>query len=203
MKRYDKSNSIAFLKTRDKWGELSNMASGYPINIHGIEISGTEALYQAMRLTEYPAKQTEILTNPSPFMSKREVEKYKHLTRQDWMSIRSEVMKWVVMLKVATYWEHFSELLKSTGGLPIVEISKHDDYWGAFIIGDELVGNNELGELWMEVRDLVFEKGQGAFEVIYAPRVPGFKINGRFVSDISVEQRKLQSDDNEEQFSLF
>ena len=45
--RYDEV--CAFRKTKEAFGALSNMASGFPIRINGTFILTSEALYQACR----------------------------------------------------------------------------------------------------------------------------------------------------------
>ena len=46
---YIKTKCDEFLKTIEKYGELSNMAGGYGININGLGIRTSEALYLASR----------------------------------------------------------------------------------------------------------------------------------------------------------
>ena len=58
---YGIDNAITFKKTKEKYGGLSNMASGYPINLNNIRILTSEALYQSLRYPEYPEFQKEII----------------------------------------------------------------------------------------------------------------------------------------------
>ena len=61
MRSYNAENCIAFRKTNEMFGGLSNMAPGFPIEISGTKILTAEALYQACRFPGYPALQHDII----------------------------------------------------------------------------------------------------------------------------------------------
>jgi predicted NAD-dependent protein-ADP-ribosyltransferase YbiA (DUF1768 family) len=48
-KIYNASECCVFRKTKEPFGGLSNMASGYPIKVNGVDIASSEALYQDCR----------------------------------------------------------------------------------------------------------------------------------------------------------
>ena len=53
---------VVVYKTKEVFGGLSNMASGYPLQINGVCILTTEALYQACRrITSYNVCYTKLL----------------------------------------------------------------------------------------------------------------------------------------------
>ena len=58
---YAKENSCIFKKNNDEFGGLSNMATGFPLSINGIQIKTTEALYQACRFPHLPEIQKKII----------------------------------------------------------------------------------------------------------------------------------------------
>ena len=60
MRRYRRSEVISFLRTREEFGGLSNMAAGFTLNISGCLIWTSEALYQALKLPGNPEAQWEI-----------------------------------------------------------------------------------------------------------------------------------------------
>jgi len=150
---YDMNNVAAFKKTSELFGGLSNMAGGYPIVVNDINILSSEALYQACRYPDFPEIQSSIIRQRSPMaanmVSKQEVDK----TRPDWLSVRVPIMKWCLKVKLAQNWDMFSELLESTGNLPIVEVSNIDEYWACKIKEGKYIGGNVLGRLLMELRD--------------------------------------------------
>lgn len=49
IREYDCTKSAVFLKTKERLGALSNMAGGFPLEVNGIKIRTSEALYQACR----------------------------------------------------------------------------------------------------------------------------------------------------------
>ena len=46
---YQRDQCVVFLKTKEVFGGLSNMAGGYGLRVNGIHIPSSEALYQACR----------------------------------------------------------------------------------------------------------------------------------------------------------
>jgi len=129
------------------------MAPGFPIKINDIEIKNSEALYQALRYTEQPQIQKEIIIQNSPMTSKMKSKKYREVCREDWNDIRIRVMRWCLRVKLIQNWDSFGGLLMKTSEKQIVEESNKDRFWGAIPFDDEtLVGVNALGRLLMELR---------------------------------------------------
>ena len=58
---YHKENSCIFKKNNEEFGALSNMATGFPLRVNGVDIRTTEALYQACRFPHLPEIQEKIL----------------------------------------------------------------------------------------------------------------------------------------------
>ncbi len=65
-KTYHRDKCIIFLKTKEQFGGLSNMAGGYPLLINSIRIPTSEALYQACRFPHKPDIQKLIIGQVSP-----------------------------------------------------------------------------------------------------------------------------------------
>lgn len=157
VRTYRRADSAVFFKTRDTFGELSNMRSGFPLVVGGVTVPSTEALYQACRFPHLPKVQELILSQGSPMTAKMVSKPHRSQTRPDWDEIRVAVMKWCLRVKLAQHWSEFGGALLRTGDRPIVEQSRKDPFWGA--IPDEsdrvLRGMNVLGRLLMEVRDQI------------------------------------------------
>lgn len=138
-----------FRKTSERFGGLSNMASGFPLLVNGVSIRTSEALYQAMRFPHLPDLQAKIIRQASPMAAKMVTKPYRdNDSRPDWMVIRVSVMNWAIRVKLAQNFVSFGDLLLSTGSRPIVEESLRDDYWGAKPFGvGQLRGQNVLGTL--------------------------------------------------------
>ena len=69
-----------------------------------------------------------------------------------------ENMRLCVKLKIEQHEQLKKELIE-TGALPIYEdVTKRGNkgsnlFWGAMLVGEDWVGQNMLGKIWMEVRD--------------------------------------------------
>lgn len=195
VKKYYIDSSIVFRKTKEKFGGLSNMASGYPIEINGITILTSEALYQALRYPFNPDIQITIITEKSPMTAKMKSKKYRNLSRNDWEDIRVRVMRWCLRIKLINNWKSFGELLQSTENLPIVEFSMKDDFWGAVPSKENdkiLVGQNVLGRLLMELRDEYRHVNEKKNYFLFSPKINNFFLNKEIVPNIqiSIEMQK-------------
>lgn len=185
---YKKEEVITFRKTNERFGGLSNMAAGYPLEIKGIKIRTSEALYQACRYPDYPEIQKEILAQKSPMTAKMISKKYRNKTRNDWDSVKLQVMRWSIRLKLLQNWSAFSELLLSTGARPIVEESRKDRFWGAILYSDGvLVGANALGRLLMELRQEILGNRISVGKcILNSPNISEFKFLGGEIGNIGI-----------------
>lgn len=153
---YKITDVIVVHKTKDAFGELSNMAAGFPIVLNNELVLTSEALYQACRYPHLPEIQKQIIVQHSPMTAKMKSKQYIDESRKDWNSVRVPIMRWCLRVKLAQNFDKFSQILLSTDDRPIVELSRKDDFWGALIAGDErelLIGENVLGRLLMELRN--------------------------------------------------
>ncbi|HBJ0568390.1 TPA: NADAR family protein [Escherichia coli] len=186
---YEISSSISFRKTTERWGGLSNMCSGFDLNVNGISIQSSEILYQACRFPEHPSIQHEILTQSNPMVAKRISRKHDKYTRLEWDKNRISIMKWVVFVKLCQNWDSFFYLLDSTENKNIVEHSEKDSFWGGKINGDRFSGVNALGRILMFTRDSARSKGKNAFLVIQPPNLTTFDLLGEPIRAVSAEQK--------------
>jgi ribA/ribD-fused uncharacterized protein len=150
---YNIHNSIVFHKTTDAFGGLSNMAPNYIVQVNSVIFFTVEHLYQACKFPLFPNIQAEIIEERSPITAKQISRKYQQFVRQDWESIRFQVMQWVLEIKLSQNWEKFGKLLQNTQDKNIVEYTLKDKVWGAKPEGDKLIGQNVLGKLLFQLRD--------------------------------------------------
>ena len=156
VRTYSRADSAVFLKTKEKFGGLSNMAGGFQLTVNGNLIRTSEALYQACRFPLYADLQRLIIMQKSPMSAKMVGKPHRNKTREDWNKVRVKIMNWCLRVKLAQHWETFREVLLSTGDLPIVEYSRKDAFWGAKPEdNDMLVGVNALGRLLMQLRERI------------------------------------------------
>ena len=160
---YEKSKVASFYDTKPPFGALSNMhvPGEDKLIVGGKAWWTTEALYQALRFPDHPDVQEIIQGQKSPMTAKMKARAHrKEKTRDDWDEVRVELMDWCLRLKMSKWIRHVYRPLRDSGQMPIVEISSRDKFWGAQEYdGEELVGSNVLGKLWMRIRDEVMEHG--------------------------------------------
>ena len=170
-------NCAVFFRIREKFGELSNMCNWYPLEVNGIQVRSTEALYQACRYPHRPDWQGEILVAShamqAKMMAKRQNRRAE--SRPDWDDVRVPIMKWCLQLKLYQHFGEFYQVLRSTGDRAIVERSSKDRFWGAVLDADGVLrGENVLGQLLTDLRDTAVEwmRGEDDDEEWRAPAAP-------------------------------
>lgn len=183
---YSRQESITFRKTAERFGGLSNMAGGYLLNVNGVRILTSEALYQACRFPHLPEVQRQIIAERSPMTAKMKSKPYRDNSRPDWDVVRTKIMRWCLQVKLVQNWNKFSKLLLETGDLPIVEDSRKDDFWGAKPEDEEiLVGANVLGRLLMQLREQI-KNGEITSQTVINPLpLSDFLLYGREINPIS------------------
>ena len=183
---YTRQESITFRKTAERFGGLSNMAGGYLLNVNGVKILTSEALYQACRFPHLPEVQRQIIAERSPMTAKMRSKPYRDNSRPDWDIVRTKIMRWCLQVKLVQNWDKFSKLLLETGDLPIVEDSRKDDFWGAKPEDEEiLVGANVLGRLLMQLREQVKNEEITSQAIINPLPISDFLLYGREINPIS------------------
>lgn len=189
LRTYARSEVVVVYKTKEAFGGLSNMASGYPLQINGVRILTSEALYQACRFPHMPEVQREIIGERSPMTAKMKSKPHRQASRPDWDEVRHMVMRWCLRVKLAQNYEEFGRLLLSTDNKSIVEQSRKDDFWGAKLAdetGDILVGQNVLGRLLMELREKLKDDAVGALKSVPPLGIPDFMLLGKPIESVTV-----------------
>jgi len=188
LKTYKEDECCVFRKTKELYGGLSNMASGYPLIVNGVQILSSEALYQACRFPHLPDIQKKIIKQRSPMSAKMVCEPFKSESRDDWDDARIKIMRWCLKVKLAQNFAEFGKLLESTFDKPIVEDSIKDDFWGAIRkkkYGNILTGTNALGRLLMELRQFYNEKRYSYEMFVVEPlNISDFKLFGKPIAII-------------------
>ena len=192
LRTYSRMDVVVFYKTKESFGGLSNMASGYPLNIHGVRIPTSEALYQACRYPHLPDVQKEIIGQHSPMTAKMKSKPHRNDSRPDWDEVRYKIMRWCLRVKLAQHYKEFGRLLLATRDRPIVEQSRKDDYWGAKVVdevGETLVGQNVLGRLLMELREVLKTDADEALKVVPPLSIPDFLLLDKPIGEVTSKAR--------------
>jgi ribA/ribD-fused uncharacterized protein len=179
---YDPARSAAFMRSRDRYGDMSNMTFGFPLSVNGLEFQGPEGLYQALKFPGSPETQRAIASQRSGMDAKKAAYR-DHNFRPDWEEVKVQAMRYTLAVKLRQHPRRFGEALAETGDLPIVERSNRDPFWGARPQGNILAGVNTLGKLLTELRDTLGENGGDAAKAAnaFAAQVPveRLSVNGR------------------------
>ncbi len=155
MNRYNRNECFVF-KSRETTSGLSNLSPGFPLRINTTLIPSMDSLYQALKFSEYPEIQRQILKISSPFRVRSVTKLNQSHVRPDWEQIKGDVMEWCLRLKLAQHWIGFGTVLVKTGDRQIVEQSSKNRFWSATPAktGDEtLTGENRFGNLLTRLRD--------------------------------------------------
>jgi ribA/ribD-fused uncharacterized protein len=184
---YHKENSCIFKKNNEEYGELSNMAIGFPLRINGVEIKTTEALYQACRFPHHPEIQKKIIEQKSPMAVKMISNSNKKKSRIDWDSVRHKIMNWCIHVKLYQNFISFGAVLSKTGLKDIVENSSNDNFWGAIPNEDGTIftGKNSLGRLLMDLRQKYYSMNNSQFLYIEPPTIENFLLYGEAIGEIN------------------
>ena len=150
---------IAFRKVSEPYGWLGNM-SKHPVIYNGKEYRTSEALFQWLRLEGYPEFQKVIFEQKSPMGVKMKAKSFKKQIPEEEMkeilSTDRERMKLCLKHKLQSNPELVKMLLETGDRMIIEDCTKRNrgtgPLWGAALIEGEWVGQNMLGELWMEIR---------------------------------------------------
>ncbi|MFW5453930.1 NADAR family protein [Thioalkalivibrio sulfidiphilus] len=114
VRTYHRKEAVVFYKTKETFGALSNMASGYPLRVNGVRILTSEALYQACRFPHLPDVQRVIIDQKSPIAAKMKSKPHRKDSRPDWDQVRVGVMRWCLRVKLAQNYKEFGRWLLVT-----------------------------------------------------------------------------------------
>ena len=190
---YNASEIVFFKKTKEAFGGLSNMAAGFPLEINGVPMLTSEALYQACRFPHLPEVQQLIIKEKSPMTAKMVGKPYRSQSREDFDDVKVDIMRWCLRVKLAQNFVEFGKLFLSTKNKPIVEDSHKDAFWGA--VRDKkdeniLRGVNALGRLLMQLREQYLENPY-SWKLVYVEplKIPNFKLFGEHIGIVDEREK--------------
>lgn len=137
----------------DGWYVFDNFAP-FSIRYDNKYYPTAEHLFQSLKyINTAPGIAEKIRTMGSPadvFEYTRDA-KLKSLREPNWDEVKVQNMEMIIRLK---YEQHsfIQKVLKESGSLEIIEMNNNDSFWGW---GKDYSGRNELGKIWMRIRDEV------------------------------------------------
>lgn len=136
---------------------LSNFSS-FRVKYYNIDFDTSEHAYHFMKfryLTHESLNATlvpirnEICIARSAHDAFKIASSYKQFYNPNWNNIKVSIMKDILIAKASQH-EYVYKKLMETGDRTLIENSWRDDFWG---IGPKGDGQNQLGKLWMEIRE--------------------------------------------------
>ena len=122
--------------------------SDHSVEYKGIHYTTAEHAYHCQRYSDQDIL-SEIQNVPTARDAWSVSQKYKDTQHADFAEKKRDIMKAILIAKL----EQHSDVRDALSATGEDEISKHepkDAYWG---MGPDGKGRNELGKLWMEIRD--------------------------------------------------
>lgn len=137
---------------------LSNF-SAFAIWWKGKRFDTSEAVYHYEKFLTYETANItalEIIRNsiwdaPSAHEAYKIAFHNREFRRPDWDEVKVDIMREILWAKVGQH-EYVRRKLLATGDRELVEDSWRDDFWGW---GPNKDGQNQLGKLWMEIREQI------------------------------------------------
>ncbi|MGF1707444.1 NADAR family protein [Enterovibrio baiacu] len=139
-------STIYFYEPHDPFGFLSNFYPA-PLIIDGQTWLCSEHYYHAQKFESQDIRRI-IQKAPTPDDAFRLSRQYAEAVREEWMDVRVEVMRFVVMKKFEQHAELRKQLLATENQI-LAECSPCDAFWG---VNGEGLGENKLGQILMDVR---------------------------------------------------
>lgn len=138
---------IYFYSNFNAFHELSNF-SAYGFEAEGKFWPTVEHYFQAQKFPSQPAYQEMIRQAASPKEAKALGRSREVPLRDDWETVKEEIMRFALRAKFTTHLG-LRQLLLETKERELVENAPSDYYWGC---GKTGTGKNRLGFLLMELR---------------------------------------------------
>lgn len=174
---YDPAAVCAFMRSRERYGALSNMTGGFPLIVNGLDFQSSEGLFQALKFPHNSGRQRQIAEARSGMDAKKRAWDAGAKPMPGWDDIRIAAMAQTLAEKLRQHPARFGDALAETGNRPIVEKSYRDSFWGAQPRAAGLIGCNVLGRLLRELRDALYEqRNSTAAAQEFASRYPAGRL---------------------------
>ena len=131
--------------------------SAFSLVIDNVEYKTAEHAFQSIKFLQTSKEiAEEIRLSSSPFEARNLAHKYKALRRGDWKDVKYDIMEKILYEKTIQN-QYVKEKLLATKDYRIVEDCGEDDDkdWGCGIDG---TGENNLGKIWMRIRDTILKE---------------------------------------------
>eukprot|EP01012_Entosiphon_sulcatum_P033897 TRINITY_DN4292_c0_g1_i1.p2 TRINITY_DN4292_c0_g1~~TRINITY_DN4292_c0_g1_i1.p2 ORF type:complete len:348 (-),score=39.81 TRINITY_DN4292_c0_g1_i1:98-1141(-) len=153
---------IHFYDKGKTYYEFTNFFAAPIVDTMGHIWPTSEHFFQAQKFWNTDRRLSELVRlMPSSRKAFDVAREYQSFVDPAWATLRDDSMKEALRLKFTQH-NHLFELLKSTEGHYLIEHTENDTYWAD---GKDGTGRNRLGELLMELRELLLKTGATPLEV--------------------------------------
>lgn len=133
----------------DGWYVFDNFAA-FQIEWRGKIYPTTEHAYQAAHFFETAPEIAEMIRLlPSPQLASEVANTHAYIEDKGWSKKKVTFMEEIIRTKYDQH-EFVQKTLKESGTREIIEMNDNDSFWGW---GPDHNGRNELGKIWMRLRD--------------------------------------------------
>ena len=155
-------NNCIYIDSKNKeYIGLLNNSKCYNI-VNGVnKFENSEVLYSCMMFGGGGDIVSNLIDKINIKSIKGIVGRNKNKIRSEWESIKVDVMRWILKGKLVCNYLKFGELLLKSGNKEIVIVNRFDEFWGVKDNGNGIYeGENMLGKLLMELRDVIIDKNR-------------------------------------------
>ena len=121
--------------------------SAHTVKFNGLIYPTVEHAFHAQKFSD-PKLREKIIRADSPLVAWQMARKLKAERREDWNSVKIEILKVIIREKINQHTE-VRDALIATGTEDIIEQNPNDDFWGSGANGN---GQNNTGKILMELR---------------------------------------------------
>lgn len=126
--------------------------AAFPVEWRGKTYATAEHAYQAAHFFDTDADIAEqVCSQPSPLEAFLFANKHAEKEDKNWSSKKVAVMEEITRAKIKQH-DIVRQILLQTEAKDLVETNDEDSFWG-WGPGPDHIGRNELGKIWMRVRD--------------------------------------------------
>ena len=187
---YIDSNCIFIDSNNKEYNGLLNSSFGYKVK-NGVNFfENIDVLYSCMMFGGDGSIVNSLIDKNNLKKFKGIVSKNKNKICSGWECIKVDVMRWVLKGKLICNYLKLGELLLKSGNKEIVIVNRFDDFWGVKDNGNGgYEGENTLGKLLMELRDVIIDKNRRNELKVWEVNVNlKLKMYGEWVENVYLEE---------------
>lgn len=135
------------------WDVFDNF-SAFSITYDGKYYATVEHAFQSLKYevtSPEIAEKIRLMASPNQVFAFTRNDEVKALRDPSWDEKKIDIMTKLIRAKYDQH-EIVQDILRSSGNLNIVEMNDNDDFWG-WGPGPDHTGRNELGKIWMKIRE--------------------------------------------------